>query len=348
MPIRFRSSCLKFHSSSGEQLVEHSRKLGEFVVAPRGTKFSQPIDDPDENAAVFQNNELLDNFREMLSFERVAIASNVSKGVYEPNQSRVKVLTCTGKWQVNFGYVEENVMYLKPYEALQLIEMGKLQVSFDEVIVSVEQAYALFLRVEDGMSHEEYSVFSHLSRAGYHVFQYDPEAEAQKFAIRNTKTAVSNEDEMIWCILMEKLNLPVPAPFIQQEYQLYQQTKKSMQDLCEKISGKRDDPSSSNPVSSEGQREKRNPSPEGETSSKKLKQSDADNESQSSNFLDILKQEPEYLTNKHIFDTFSFIKRRENFDSVESKLKYSFDVYLPNANFKRTEDLPNYRLIVIR
>lgn len=279
----------------------------------------------------------MNNLWELLRLERVLLSNKISKGSYEKDKNRVRVTKHCGKWHA--GYHEENVNYLKPHEALHLMEMSRLEITFDTVIMSIEQAYAIFLDVDNEVKFEEYLVYSRLSRAGYFVFQHDPKLDLKKFQAAQSRSKVIKEDEMVWCVLMEQLNLPQSTKLITQEPQLYEQTKQTMAKLSEQIAGK--------PVKVEpnGSKEKRDLSPPEDPPSKRHK---SDDSPQPSTFLDILKNEAEYFTHQEIFKKFSFIKRAENFAPTERELTFHFDIFLPKQNFKKTEDLPSYRLIVVK
>lgn len=324
--------------SSGQQLVEHRKKVDDFVLVSRGNKTNEDLEcvEPDLNKTV----EYLENLRCLLSLERVS--TKISKGIYEQDKHRVKVLSHFGKLRI--GYFEENENYLRPHEALFQIEMKKLEVTFDSVIMSVEQAYAIFLDPENEVSFEEYLVYAYLLRAGYFVEQHDSVVDAQKYQASLTEAIVQKEDRMIWAVLMEKLNLPFPFQLIKDESQLYEQTKSSMENICESISGKYNESTGVVPSSAST---KRDLSPQGEEESNK-KRRFSSSEQQDQNFLDILKVEAEYSSHQEIFNKISFIKRAEVFEHPILPLKVSFDVFLPKKNFKRTEDLPNYRIVVIK
>lgn len=271
----------------------------------------------------------MENLWNLLRFQRVILSNKISKGVFDEDKNRVKMISHCGKW--NVGHYEDNVMYLKPHEALQLMEMSRLEVKFDTVTMSIEQAYAIFLGPRGDVSIEEYLVYSHLTRAGYIVFQHDPQSDGEKFEAFKTRSTLSKEDEMVWCVLMEKLNLPVSQQFISQETELYELTKCAMETHCAIISGVRNENLKQVPDDPPSKRQKL-----------------IDDESPTQNFLDVLKTEVEYFTYQEIFNKFSFIKRAETFEPTKRKLKFHFDVFLPKVNLRRSEELPNYRLIVIK
>lgn len=100
--------------------------------------------------------------------------------------------------------MENKDLYLKPYEALYLIEINDLLLYFDGIIVSVEQAYALLLGTENhSFEIEKYSAYSWLFRSGYIV---------QPFQLHQAKKDEDLEDEIdekeqIWDNLSRNLNI---------------------------------------------------------------------------------------------------------------------------------------------
>lgn len=196
--------------------------------------------------------------------------------------------------------------------------------------MSIEQAYAIFLGggSECDLSWEEYIVYSYLVRAGYFLFIPDPDTDLEKYETSQLRNQSKTEDEMIWCVLNENLNLPFSFDFVTSNYNIYQKTKAALSKHFKAISG--------------GE----NSENDGEPPSKKFKPF---NEQQERNFLDILKAESEYLTYEEIFRKFSFISRNEfsKPSDEDKRLNFSFDIYYQKTNFKRTEQLANYRLLVL-
>ena len=276
----------------------------------------------------------MQNLHNLLDLERVILTNKIAKGILEGN--RVKVVSTVGKW--NHGYHEDAVNYLRPHEALFLIEMCKLEVTFDSVPMSIEQGYAIFLDPANEVSFEDYLVYSYLSRAGYFVYVHKYELDRDKYEAAKVKVA-DKEDEMIFSVLNEKLNFPVSEDFRKQEKELYEKVKKSMEGFCEQISGMRKEISAGTSKCKKALNSNEPP---------KKRQKIEPKEIADRSFIDILKDEVEYFSYEHIFNKFSFIKRANCFEESGRKLKFTFDIFLPRINFKKTEDLPNYRILIIK
>ena len=211
------------------------------------------------------------------------------------------------------------------------------------MIVSVEQAYAIFLDPVNDVSYSSYLVYSFLWRAGYFVFKHDPKVDILKNDAFVLKQKNQNEDEMIFNCLFEKLNLPVTNDLINQQPQLYKSTKAMMDGFSERIINSR---SGNKEVEYQlNNDKKRKLLIKDELSPKKIKSEALP----ILNFLDFLKTEIEYSTHLKTFEKIDIIKKAVTFKfQKEDELKIVFDIYIPKLEFKKNVDIPNYRILVKR
>lgn len=211
------------------------------------------------------------------------------------------------------------------------------------MIVSVEQAYAIFLDPGNDISYSSYLVYSFLWRAGYFVFKHDSEADILKYDAFVLKQTNQIENEMIFNCLFEKLNLPVTNDLINQEPQLYESTRAMMDVFTERI---RKSQSSNQEIENQMTSDnKRKLLMEDEISSKRIKSETVP----IINFLDFLKTEVEYSTHLKTFEKIDIIKKAVSFKTQkEDKLRIVFDIYIPKLEFKKNVNLPNYRILVKR
>lgn len=79
-------------------------------------------------------------------------------------------------------------------------------VHWNSVVVSIEQAYTLFLGYPESLSLEEYQVYSTLMRSGFHLLKCDAERKYQ--AKKIVEEPVDEEAIMVWSILSEMLGKP--------------------------------------------------------------------------------------------------------------------------------------------
>lgn len=294
--------------------MENNKKIEEFSFTSRGNKLKSLEEYDIEN-----DKDPLENLEKLLSLQRVVFRNKISQGIYEPQQNRVKLEV---KHEMNnVGFFIDQIHYLRPYEALYFIEMGKLEVKYDSIVMSLDQAYEIFINSECSLSLEEYLVYQHLMRSGHILKIHNPhysEINREKYSVKITK-----EQEIVWKILLEQLKLSNNEELLETDSELYNQTKLKMNAEFKKISG-RDYDENSEPLFK--------------------KQKTNFNESDSS-FLDVLKNEPEFFSHQEIFNKFNFIKRHcdDNEDSIE-ELKFNFDAFFN----QKMDETPSYRILIIK
>uniref|UniRef100_A0A3Q2CJD0 tRNA splicing endonuclease subunit 54 n=1 Tax=Cyprinodon variegatus TaxID=28743 RepID=A0A3Q2CJD0_CYPVA len=77
-----------------------------------------------------------------------------------------------GKFWQTMGFSAEGKQYLLPEEALYLMECGSLLVFNQDLPLSIQDGYEMFLSA-DAVSLQQYQVFGHLKRLGYVVHRFD-------------------------------------------------------------------------------------------------------------------------------------------------------------------------------
>ncbi|XP_059619254.1 tRNA-splicing endonuclease subunit Sen54 [Phlebotomus argentipes] len=156
--------------ASAEELVRKSNEtIASFCT---GSKKNFP----DGSSAEFQKlGELYSNLRDILSQERIGTENNRLVGEYNSSTRKILLRKIFGSIQY-FGHAnEQNETFLEPHEALYLLEMNRLIIYYNSVIVSLEQAYEIFLHAqEDCLTLEEYFVYSSLNKLGYIVRKFNP------------------------------------------------------------------------------------------------------------------------------------------------------------------------------
>ena len=84
----------------------------------RGLKLKIRQNEVEEDLKIKENRDCL---KTLLSLERIAPHKCRAHGIYESENNRILVTKVEGKW--TYGYSENNLKYLEPFEALYLIEM---------------------------------------------------------------------------------------------------------------------------------------------------------------------------------------------------------------------------------
>ncbi|ETN59056.1 hypothetical protein AND_009365 [Anopheles darlingi] len=189
---------------SGSELLQHHTSTYEV-----NAQFTRLVSTDDLDAD--RQNDLArmkDDLRRLLAQERVSKSECISEGVWENDNRRVRIIRAEGKWQA-FGYEDSSGKYVDSYEALFLMEMNRLFVKWNGVVVSIEQGYSLFLGSHHSsyLTLEEYQVYSLLNRVGYFVLRYDPDRVTYQ---PEEMDMLSTEERCVWSNLYEMLHQPNP------------------------------------------------------------------------------------------------------------------------------------------
>ena len=146
--------------------------------------------------------------KNLIAVERVNRISQLANAEWLPAQKKAKVKKYSGQDWGNFGLEKNGVLYLIPEEALFLLETNCLELTWNDVPLSIQQAYDLLIdNVECSL--EEYRVYSQLVRHGYHIqrFIYNSERNTKYDESINTKRKVIIEPENgLWMIDSQEHN----------------------------------------------------------------------------------------------------------------------------------------------
>ncbi|KAL0103039.1 hypothetical protein PUN28_018382 [Cardiocondyla obscurior] len=113
----------------------------------------------------------LKNRRDLLNIERVERISELASAEWLPAQKKALVTKRSGQDWSNFGLEKNGSLYLLPEEALFLLETNCLELFWNDLSCSIQQAYEILI---DNLTCtlEEYRVYSQLIRYGYHIQRY--------------------------------------------------------------------------------------------------------------------------------------------------------------------------------
>ncbi|XP_043476090.1 uncharacterized protein LOC122507444 [Leptopilina heterotoma] len=110
---------------------------------------------------------------DLLAIERVERKSQIAFGEWLPNERKVQVLKRAGQVWANFGFEVNSILYLNPEEALSLLEMNCIELLWEKVPLSVQQAYAILLNADkSGCSLDNYRVYNQFVRYGYRLLRH--------------------------------------------------------------------------------------------------------------------------------------------------------------------------------
>ncbi|XP_053665110.1 uncharacterized protein LOC128714260 [Anopheles marshallii] len=325
---------------SGADMVKHHTESYE-VQAQFNRLVS--LDELDETRRA-DLERMKDQFRRLLSQERVNKSDGNSEGVWENDHRRIRITRVEGKWQA-FGYEDSTGKYVENHEALFLMEMNRLLVRWNGMVMSIEQGYSLLLGHSGTLTLEEYQVYSILVRASYYVLRYDP---SRKYC--TVEPDLPNaEERCVWSYLYATLNQPNPRATVypKEDSKLYESVRRSMQKYCNIIRK----PSSSKQVPSDSKDEESAMASSGEPVFKKQKPETVTLNSENDGFKRIEQF-------RRMFDRFdivqSLIEEDHSSDIVESvresNLQLSFDLFATESQtFKKSlPPVPIARIIVRR
>ncbi|XP_054160339.1 uncharacterized protein LOC128958500 [Oppia nitens] len=133
----------------------------------------------------------IDSKNELICQPRIKL--HVSRGVWRSDKKLIEVIQSKG---INtfIGLTIDSVKYLEPFEALFLMESQSLEVLFEDIPLSIEESYKMFLQNESQF--DLYRIYSYLSRSGYFVKrrQLQDNCSQEKSNITTLKRQLSDAD----------------------------------------------------------------------------------------------------------------------------------------------------------
>uniref|UniRef100_K9ILX0 Putative trna-splicing endonuclease subunit sen54 n=1 Tax=Desmodus rotundus TaxID=9430 RepID=K9ILX0_DESRO len=132
---------------------------------------------------------------QLLAEERVERLGSLVAAEWRPEEGFVELKSPAGKFWQTMGFSEQGRQRLHPEEALYLLECGSIQLFYQDLPLSIQEAYQLLLS-EDTVTFLQYQVFSHLKRLGYVVRRFQPSAILSPYErqLNLDSSAQSSED----------------------------------------------------------------------------------------------------------------------------------------------------------
>lgn len=244
--------------------------------------------------------------------------------------------------------------YLYYHEALHLIEMNRLELKWNSVIVSVEQAYYLLLNTthpeSSGIGISEYVVYSQLRRNGFNIQLHSNDVG---------HGSLSADNNCIWKCLGKLLQ---PKSCDEDMPPSFTDTLNTMNQIADRIKlqipTETDNDGSDNELSDWSAKAvpiKRKAKSLTAKNSKKMKLKHETDEYKPHRYLNILLRDVEKEF-ENIFDQLDVVElmsitSEDSDDECETtKVNFTFDIYDTNAVYKKSMpgDGPKYRVVVIR
>lgn len=158
---------------SGEELLRARNR--DQSLLPSGEKVDEAVESWLEDTMVESR---LREHHNLIREPKVARKDQLTSGEWLPESQMVKVAR-PGKFWHHMGVETDIGKCLYPEEAVYLIDTGELEVVYDGLPLSLQQAQALLL--QDRHHLEQYFVYSHLSRTGCKVVQHQPHLVFTKY-----------------------------------------------------------------------------------------------------------------------------------------------------------------------
>ncbi|XP_072931796.1 uncharacterized protein Tsen54 [Epargyreus clarus] len=112
----------------------------------------------------------LDNRKQLIELERIEKSGVLSHAEWREELMLAEVTQKVGGYWQYIGHNVGKQLFLNPEEALFLMEVNCLLLKYNDVKVSLQQAYSLLLRGK--ISLMPYKVYASLSRLGYRVYRH--------------------------------------------------------------------------------------------------------------------------------------------------------------------------------
>ncbi|XP_043820668.1 tRNA-splicing endonuclease subunit Sen54 isoform X2 [Dromiciops gliroides] len=109
----------------------------------------------------------------LLAEERVERRGSLVTAEWSPQDGIVMLKSFAGKFWQTMGFSEGGQQRLYPEEALYLLECGSIQLFYQDLPLSIQEAYEMLL-AQGTRGFLQYQVFSHLKRLGYVVRRFQP------------------------------------------------------------------------------------------------------------------------------------------------------------------------------
>ena len=121
----------------------------------------------------------LQNVKSLISKPLVSQRSQISEATWDIDLGLAVVHKQCGKhWEV-MGHFRDETLYLRPEEALFLLESNALEIKLNQLSMSIQQSYEVMLGKTCTL--DEYRTYAHFSRQGYKVVRHQGDLGISKY-----------------------------------------------------------------------------------------------------------------------------------------------------------------------
>ncbi|XP_023220219.1 tRNA-splicing endonuclease subunit Sen54-like isoform X1 [Centruroides sculpturatus] len=176
---------------SAQELVK-SRKSNLKGTQSYGQKGYIPTQSSKEKKRI---ESVIDEKVESLMEQRVIRSGDLQCAHWDPTRKKAFILKAKGKFMHHVGERIDNKIALYPEEILYLMETCYLELLYNEMPQSIQEAYSLVLEEPEAL--EKFQVYSYLSRLGYIVVRHRKRLQTSKRTNENVnfQHKMPNTDE---------------------------------------------------------------------------------------------------------------------------------------------------------
>ncbi|RUS69062.1 hypothetical protein EGW08_023173 [Elysia chlorotica] len=158
---------------SASELFKYRLKRDATIPSKGGQKAFEP-DGSWIHAKALEN--LMQERTQILGEQRVEKLTCLITNLFSVSLKTLQnIFLLQGKFWAHMGFTDKRRNWLYPEEALFLMETSTLEVYFNNLPLSIQEAYTKFMGPD--LSLEEYQVFAHLRRLGYVVLRQEAQLE---------------------------------------------------------------------------------------------------------------------------------------------------------------------------
>ena len=155
--LRFAEKCIS----------DHKNPIVRSNLPPQKLLFATK----DENYTTLVKNYQTKN-KDLLSYERVEKRSNRAQAIWLPEECLGKVLKVVKNLIRFFGYQNKEGIFIYPEEILFLLETNRLEISFSNIYLSIEEAYELLFKSLN-FSLNKYKIYGKIANLGYKIVHHN-------------------------------------------------------------------------------------------------------------------------------------------------------------------------------
>lgn len=168
-------------------ILDHRHPIVKITLPPQ--KLFLPATNDEKDIIEEQQNK----FSTILGYTRVEKRSSRAKAIWLADKGVGKVTKIIKNLVKYFGYQNKEGLFLYPEEMLYLLETNRLEVTFDDISITIEQAFDIMLKIPD-VNLTKYNVYKKLALLGYKLVCFHQIASKTSHRIKKIELKRSLEE----------------------------------------------------------------------------------------------------------------------------------------------------------